>query len=85
MDGCRGDFGTTILAILLNIYRISANSFRGNYAFLKLEIEKIQTVNTNFNFLHNNLNFCFGNYSREETIQRRKLHIKRNKVSNDVF
>ena len=34
-------------------YRISANSFRGNYSFLKVEVRKL---------------FKGGNYSREETI-----------------
>ena len=34
---------------------------------------KIQIVATNLNFLPNKLNFCCGNYSREETIQGRKL------------
>ena len=34
-------------------YRISANSFRGNYSFLKLGVRKV---------------FKGGNYSREETI-----------------
>ena len=35
------------------IYRISANRFRGNYSFLKVEVRKV---------------FEGGNYSREETI-----------------
>ena len=34
-------------------YRISANSFRGNYSFLKVEVRKL---------------FKGGNYSKEETI-----------------
>ena len=34
-------------------YRISANSFRGNYSFLKVEVRKV---------------FKGGNYSKEETI-----------------
>jgi hypothetical protein len=38
--------------------------------FLNLEIVK----NSNFNILPNKLNFFCGNYSRKETIQRRKLY-----------
>ena len=49
-------------------YRISANSFRGNYSFLNLAL---CTVTLDLYFI--NLNSCRGNYSREETIQRRKL------------
>ena len=37
-----------------NEYRISANSFRGNYSFLKVEVRKL---------------FKGGNYSRVETIR----------------
>ena len=36
-----------------DIYRISANSFRGNYSFLEVGVRKL---------------FKGGNYSREETI-----------------
>ena len=50
------------------IYRISANSFRGNYSFLNLAL---CTVTFDLYFI--NLNSCRGNYSREETIQGRKL------------
>ena len=49
-------------------YRISANSFRGNYSFLNLAL---CTVTFDLYFI--NLNCCRGNYSREETIQGRKL------------
>ena len=49
-------------------YRISANSFRGNYSFLNLAFF---TVTFDLYFI--NLNSCRGNYSREETIQGRKL------------
>ena len=49
-------------------YRISANSFRGNYSFLNLALF---TVTFDIYFI--NLNSCRGNYSREETIQGRKL------------
>ena len=41
--------------------------------FLIWKLQKIWIVAANFNFLHNKLNFCCGNYSREETIQGRKL------------
>ena len=51
-----------------NTYRISANSFRGNYSFLNLALF---TVTFDLYFI--NLNSCRGNYSREETIQGRKL------------
>ena len=40
-------------ADIVLIYRISANSFRGNYSFLEVEVRKL---------------FKGGNYSREETI-----------------
>ena len=50
------------------VYRISANSFRGNYSFLNLALF---TVTFDLYFI--NLNSCRGNYSREETIQGRKL------------
>ena len=45
-----------------------ANSFRGNYSFLNLALF---TVTFDLYFI--NLNSCRGNYSREETIQGRKL------------
>ena len=45
-------------------YRISANSFRGNYSFLNLALF---TVTFDLYFI--NLNSCRGNYSREETIR----------------
>ena len=54
--------------LLFSIYRISANSFRGNYSFLNLALF---TVTFDLYFI--NLNSCRGNYSREETIQGRKL------------
>ena len=50
------------------MYRISANSFRGNYSFLSVALF---TVTFDLYFI--NLNSCRGNYSREETIQGRKL------------
>ena len=50
------------------MYRISANSFRGNYSFLNLALF---TVTFDLYFI--NLNSCRGNYSKEETIQGRKL------------
>ena len=49
-------------------YHISENSFRGNYSFLNLALF---TVTFDLYFI--NLNSCRGNYSREETIQGRKL------------
>ena len=49
-------------------YRISANSFRGNYSFLNFALF---TVTFDLYFI--NLNSCRGNYSREEIIQGRKL------------
>ena len=45
-------------------YRISANSFRGNYSFLSLTLCTVTFGNSTYR--------C-GNYSREETIQGRKL------------
>ena len=49
-------------------YRIFSYSFRGNYSFLDLALF---TVTFDLYFI--NLNSCRGNYSREETIQGRKL------------
>ena len=56
-------------------YRISANSFRGNYFFLEVEVRQLfkgenYSREETINFLH----FRGGNYSREETIQGRKLY-----------
>ena len=45
-------------------YRISANSFRGNYSFFTLILCSVTFGHSTYR--------C-GNYSREETIQRRKL------------
>ena len=45
-------------------YRISANSFRGNYSFLNLTLCTVTFDHSTYR--------C-GNYSREETIQGRKL------------
>ena len=41
-------------SLIFSKYRISANSFRGNYSFLKPEVRPL---------------FKGGNYSREETIK----------------
>ena len=46
------------------IYRISSYSFRGNYSFLNLTLCTVTFVHSTYR--------C-GNYSREETIQGRKL------------
>ena len=46
------------------IYRISANSFRGNYSFLNLTL-----FTMTFDLYFIKLNSCCGNYSREETIR----------------
>lgn len=48
----------------LLIYRISANGFRGNYSFLILTLCTVTFGDSTYR--------C-GNYSREETIQGRKL------------
>ena len=48
-----------------NIYHISAYSFRGNYSFLNLTLCTVT--------FGNSTQRC-GNYSREETIQGRKLY-----------
>ena len=53
------------------IYRISANSFRGNYSFLKLFGQRSQYISIKFPLHKPSENR--GNYSREETIQGRKL------------
>ena len=42
-----------------------------------MNLEIVENSNSscaNFNFLPDKLNFCCGNYLREETIQRRKLY-----------
>ena len=48
-------------------YCISANSFRGNYSFFNLTLCTVT-------FDHST--YRFGNYSREETIQGRKLFVE---------
>ena len=58
----------TFSSVIDCTYRISANSFRGNYSFLNLALF---TVTFDLYFI--NLNSCRGNYSREETIQGRKI------------
>ena len=50
-----------------SIYHISANSFCGNYSFLNLTLYTVTFDNNTYR--------C-GNYSREETIQGRKLGIR---------
>ena len=52
-------------------YRISANSFRGNYSFLKFYVQRSQYISIKFPLHKPSENR--GNYSREETIQGRKL------------
>ena len=52
-------------------YRISANSFRGNYSFLKFFVQRSQYISIKFPLHKPSENR--GNYSREETIQGRKL------------
>ena len=52
------------------IYRISANSFRGNYSFLNLTLF---TVTFDLYFI--NLNSCRGNYSRAETIRGNTVNV----------
>ena len=47
------------------VYRISSNSFRGNYSFLNLSLCTVTFGSSTYR--------C-GNYSREETIQGRKLY-----------
>ena len=61
-------WGQHFLKVLLtysNIYCISANSFRGNYSFLNLTLCTVTFGDSTYR--------C-GNYSREETIQGRKLY-----------
>ena len=50
-----------------NIYPISLYSFQGNYSFLNLEMVGNSVVAANFIFFCNKLNFCYKNYSTEET------------------
>ena len=51
------------------MYRISSYSFRWNYSFfLSGNCSKLKWLPQYFNFLLNKLNFCYGNYSRAETM-----------------
>ena len=52
------------IPIFHSTYRISANSFRGNYSFLNLALFTVT-----FDLYYINLNSCRGNYSRAETIR----------------
>ena len=56
-------------------YRISANSFRGNYSFLEAGLRQV-FKGGNYSREETILFLLFrgGNYSREETIQGRKLY-----------
>ena len=55
-------------------YRISTNSFRGNYSFWKWKMWKFSySFRIYGNFLLHKLNSCSRKYSRGETIQGRKL------------
>ena len=59
----------------ISTYHISSYSFHRNYSFLNLEIVANSNSCRNISiFLLNKLNFCCRNYSREETIQGRKLY-----------
>ena len=49
-------FALDPVVVIFSAYRISANSFRGNYSFLEVEVRQL---------------FKGGNYSREETIKNR--------------
>ena len=53
-----------IKKLTFSAYRISANSFRGNYSFLNLALF---TVTFDLYFI--NLNTCRGNYSRKYGMQ----------------
>ena len=59
---CLGDINMG--SWLWNNYRISANSFRGNYSFLNLTLCSVTFGHSTYR--------C-GNYSRKESIQGRKL------------
>ena len=56
-----------MILVLQFIYRISANSFRGNYSFLNLTLCTVTFVYSTYRS---------GNYSRDETIQGRKLFME---------
>ena len=61
-----------------NEYRISANSFRRNYSFLKVENVEIFIWFPHYgNFLLHKLNSCRGNYWRGETIHGNTVYISR--------
>ena len=49
------------------IYRISANSFRGNYSFLEVKVRKL---------------IKGGNYSSAETIRRNTVYVTKVEISN---
>jgi hypothetical protein len=56
-------------------YRISANSFRGNYSFLKVGVRQLfKGGNYSREETIDFLLFRGGNYSREESIQGQKLY-----------
>ena len=63
-------------------YRISANSFRGNYSFLKFFVQRSQYISIKFPLHKPSENR--GNYSREETIQGRKLFAEIRYMSLDI-
>jgi hypothetical protein len=58
-------------------YRISATlhfwKLECGILFLIWKLLPIKIVNPIFNFLHNKLNFCCGNYLREETINYKEV------------
>ena len=51
-------------------YRVSSYGFHGNYSFLNLEIlaNWNSCHNISIFYLNNKMKFCYGNYSRAETL-----------------
>ena len=67
-------------ACTVNSIPISANSFRGNYSFLNSALFTVT-----FDLYLINLNSCRGKYSREETIQGRKLFAEIRYLKKSTF
>ena len=61
----RQTYHGVLVRLVKCIYHISSYSFRGNYSFLNLTLCTVTLGNSTYR--------C-GNYSREETIQGRKLY-----------
>ena len=59
--------------MLLETYRISANSFRGNYSFLNLTLRTKVAVHTGGETIQGRKLFKGGNYTRKYGMSDRKV------------